>query len=304
MKPTILFFACAIPVAVLSAALYWTGGDMSPYSRHKRTGHETAGPTSTHKLSVLWLSDEVFSAVERLDLNTVRLHLKVNDPFTPSLDHNDQVLFDWSVEYEVKGAAGALGPHEFVLIGVARNGDVVLEHFDLDMPEGSQVFASPASSPPSVSIVGGGAYVPPSQRAAANPPTREELYRGSGLGVDLLLANDPDGRFSYVLSRDNQTLQTLAWETGAITEFTLGPDAAYLQDATQVDMREHATEGRKLKVTLSRTDGNDFIVLSDYDGDGLFDDHVVLSQAQYESLGYDLNWTSDFVNHMGFVHLE
>lgn len=254
------------------------------------------GPPS---LATIWLSPEVYSSVDRVDDSTIRLALDINNPLDSSGALDTKVHFDWSVSYDLFDAAGGVGPHEFVVGGIARNGDLVLEHFDLEMPDGAQVVVDTASTPPSVSIAGGGSYLPPSMRAAANPPVRRELYRGSALGVDVAFANDPQRRFTYVCSRDLEKLFLVPWdENASIQEYTLESSPSLLGLAQSARVQRHATEGNKLKVTLDGQQGpNRYLILSDYDGDGIFDGDEPFTRSEYSSNGYPQHWETDYVRH-------
>ena len=254
------------------------------------------GPPS---LATLWLSPEVYSSVDRVDESTIRLSMDINDPLDGSGALDTELSYDWSVSYDVFAASGGLGPHEFVLAGIARNGDLVIEHFDLDMPDGSQVVDDTTLSAPSFSIAGGSGYQPPSQRAAANPPIRRELYRGAGLGTDVVLANDPQRRFTYVCSRELAKMFVVPWaEAGSLQEYTLESSPSILHRAKSMRVQRHSTEGNKLKIVLDTQQGVErYLILSDYDDDGVFDGDVPFTRTEYASNGYPELWETDYVRH-------
>lgn len=249
-------------------------------------------------LEVLWLSPEVYSGLQQVGESTVRLMLGINSPLTVGGQIDEEMVFDWSVSYKLESAAAGLGPHEFVLAGLARNGDLVLEYFDLEMPDGSQIVQDTTSVPPSITIAGGGSYLPPSQRAAANPPVRDELYRGSALGADVAIANDPQRRFTYVCSRDLQKLFVVPWDSNAaVQEYPMESDPTLLGLVESMTVQEHVTEGPKLKLELdTSTTPFRYLILSDYDDDGLFDGDVPFTRPQYASNGYPQLWSTDYVS--------
>lgn len=282
---------------LFAAFLCGCSGSDEPVETHLPPGF---GPPS---LDVIWLSPEVYSSVDRVNDTTLRLSLSINNPLDSSAALDTEVNYDWSVSYDLFAAAGGLGPHEFVVGGIARNGDLVLEHFDLEMPAGSQVVADTTSTPPSFSIAGGGSYLPPSQRVAANPPVREELYRGAGLGSDVLLANDPLRRFTYVCSRDLEKLFLVPWDPSAsIQEYTLESSPSLLGLAKSMKVQQHSSEGNKLKITLDTQQGPfRYLLLSDYDDDGLLDGDVPFTREQYASSGYPQLWETDYVRHTSIL---
>lgn len=293
-KTTALAVACAAALVTVSAI----SGDKPPFAR--KGSSVSSSPERFER--PLWLSHEVRSRAIRVADGVVGLKLEWDDPLLTGNDLTEHVQYNWSVAYEVSDVAGSLGPHEFVVWGLARNGDVVVEHFDLTPPVGAHYIPDTTSSLPTFSIVGGGSYLPPSERTAASPPVREELYRGGALGQDVLVANDPNRQYSYIISRDLEGLHCVNWANGSVTECDLGADKALLSSAQSANVQAHSTEGNKLKIVLGINDVDaDYILLSDYDGDGLFDGHQVVDAQGYSLLGYPQLWSNDYVVHLDFL---
>lgn len=263
------------------------------------------GGSSAHDASMrrtLWLAHDVYSQLVRTSDHVMSFHLKWDDPLTAEESQSESHQYNWSVAYSIDGFSASLGPHEFTVWGTAQNGDIVLEHFDLAPPVGAHDYSSTTSPLPTASIVGGGPYLPPSQRQAVNPPTRKELYRGSSMGQDIVVANDPSRRYSYVVSKDMMALNCVSWTSGSVSSYDLGPFSSLLSVAISAQVQSHSTEGDKLKVTLGLNDRDaDYLILSDYDGDGVFDGHQVLDATGYSQLGYPGIWSNDFIRHVGFL---
>lgn len=250
----------------------------------------------------LWLSSDLYSRAIRVEDSIVGLKLEWDSPLIPGNALTESIQYSWSVAYNIRDISGSLGPHEFVVWGEARDGSTVIEHFELAPPVGSHYYSDTTSPMPVYSVVGGGPYLPPSERVAANPPVREELYRGVALGQDVLVANDPNRRFSYLISRDLEGLHCIEWATGGMTGYDFGSDGSLLAFAQSAQVQAHSTEGDKLKVVLALNDSDaDYILLSDYDGDGLFDGHQVVDEQGYSLLGYPDLWVNDYVAHLSYL---
>lgn len=250
----------------------------------------------------IWLSEEVNSKVQIPASRVVNLKIDINDPFTDSSEYVYHLSFSWTVSYKVKSISPGLGPHGFTVYGVARNGDSVIERFELTPVEGSYFLPVPSSGPAlstPMSISGGGVFLPPSEREDFGPPLRVELYRGPSLGDDLVLANDPYRRFTYAVSRSAAQFWYIPWDEDLVPfQYLLGSDQALLHDVTSMRVQRHKTEGDKLRIRRSnqQTGIDSFLLLSDYDADGLFDGHEhIASRSMYKAVGYPGLWEKDYV---------
>ena len=251
----------------------------------------------------IWLSEEVSSKVQIPEPRAVNLKIDINDPLTTSSEYVYHLSFSWTVSYNVRSVSPGLGPHCFTVYGVARNGDSVIEMFELTPVEGSYFMPVPSLGPAlsiPMSIAGGGVFLPPTERDDFGPPLRVELYRGPGLGADLVLANDPYRRYTYAVSRSAAQFWYIPWDEDLVpTQYLLGSDQALLHDVSSMRVQRHVSEGDKLRVwRRNRQTGIDsFLLLSDYDSDGLFDAHEhIVSRAMYKAVGYPGLWEKDYVN--------
>ena len=181
--------------------------------------------------------------------------------------------------------AGTVRIHNFQY-GVRANG------WALSAPTPPLVLGQ--SMPPFMPTEGlnGGTWAPPTS-GMGRPAVRSVLWTSNNSEVLAALAVDPEGRY----------LLALTYPSGNVLRFSLGQtplsapvlvlDAStfgYLQGATTMVLRQHASEGRKCLIT-KRIDGwaddDQRLMLTDAANDGTFEAHVLLDSTAWEAAGYD-----------------
>jgi len=82
----------------------------------------------------------------------------------------------------------------------------------------------------------------------------------------------------------------------------MGSDPALLGFAKSMRIQRHSTEGDKLRIRLDPQQSSvQYLILSDYDGDGVFDGDVPVTKEQYGSMGYPELWETDYVRHTSLL---
>lgn len=203
---------------------------------------------------------------------------------------------------------------DFVVHGVASNGDDVVEIWTLIPVVGSWSATRPAAGTPvgtpvvsggvTMTVVGG-TFVAPASRQAVPRVKRMELYRGQDLGGIRSVSVDPDRRFVYLLADGDDglyRLDLLASGGAAPPLLVLDPAALpQLLTATSLYPRQHASEGRIYVVESVGGAAHwvdEISLLYDHDNDGILDAHVTMTHDQYEQLyGSEEVWADDFLNY-------
>jgi hypothetical protein len=303
-------YGLILPVCILSMALLVFEFDDQgprPHSGVVTNGAPNfdSGP-DVEGGGVLWLDQEIYSDTW-FDLgHEITLQTAENDPFTPSGELTDILEFTWSVNYTVNDIANVLGPHEFVVLGTTASGEKIVEGFAFTPADGSLIYSDFTLDNPQATVLGGGQYVPSKQRPRPRPPRRKLLYSGTALGNDPILANDPDKRFTYAVSRDTKTVNYISTTSGVPVSTYAISDTNFdrLSDVLYMGIQTHATEGAKLVARLRDSSTNEtygYLLLSDYDGDGKFDADEFVAEDDYSLLGYPGLWTNDFVSKLDFL---
>lgn len=232
-------------------------------------------------------------------LSEIRLKLRENSPDQPWTGFPDSQSATWSASYRVEEVIAGLGPNEFVVHGVAPNGDDVFEHFAIDPVPGAYGFTTSVAGVGTVGlrIEGGGAYLPPDQRAPLGPTRRVEMYRGNALGAGLIAAVSPEADMLYVISTEEKMLWCIPRDQPHVPiEYFMGVDQAELEWACGMRVLQHPVEGNKLRIEYCGEQASSFYALvSDFDGDGILESHEMLSLEQYEAKGYPGLWATDYV---------
>lgn len=135
-----------------------------------------------------------------------------------------------------------------------------------------------------------GQYIPLVQRRPYG--TRMiQLWSGSDRGQIIDIEQDPENRFLLVLTSSHSLFKfTIATRTWQLIDSA--SSLPQLTSMRSVSIREHATEGRKWILcnrspAVSRVFGSiPAVMFSDADNDGSPDTHVVISTADWNSLGY------------------
>lgn len=198
------------------------------------------------------------------------------------------------------------GADELVLLGRAPDDDDVIELWRLHARRGGWSGSRPASDRPIGTpsprmktrlVVRGGTFLPPAQREGEPELERDELYRGSDLGVRDL-GVDPDGRFVLFLgdARPGLYLLPLHGERSAPRLLTT-PRELDLSTADELYAHDHRELGRTWwiehgasPVFLDRRS-----LLFDSDNDGLIESCESRSEKELRTLYPDEGW--DFRAH-------
>ena len=219
-----------------------------------------------------------------------------------------------STSFDVLECKGGLGADEFVVLGVPPRGGTVVERWSFAPQTGGYTawrdgVSTPIGTPimetlpPLAIIAGGGPFVPPGQRGAATDPVREELYRGPSLGDLLVLANDPDERFSLVFSRSDDRIWQIPWNNSGNANLiedlsTTSPGIFSTMDF--VHPVQHLVLGRCYRGVVADPNAHPFLelIMIDGDDDGVFDSFQSMTNQDLTTQ-FVGDWTDDFVNFTG-----
>jgi hypothetical protein len=216
--------------------------------------------------------------------------------------------WNWTTSFDVLHVGGR-GTDLLVVLGVARNGDTILERWDIGLPAGAPTAALAPAAPvvgvavavPALQLgVQGGTPIPPAQRGAGPQPSRTEVYRGPSLGQDLEVEVDPNGRYALVLSRDGGALYRIVLAEGASADLILDSQSApSLARVFGLDFYRHALLGQQVGGRIKGGAPLSRIVLGDLDNDGVFESVEELTLQECEYLGLPQAWVEDYVNYSG-----
>jgi len=235
---------------------------------------------------------------------------------TTEYDPANGAFVDSSVQYATSYKVNfvtARIPNELYVFGTKRNGDDVIEKWDLEEIPGAWV----ASRPPSALPIGtpdpsfpvfsltlsGGSFIDPGSRIASPVGAREEIYLGSALGGVLYAAVDPDGRFLLVLDAAAQRLVQVPIDGSSAPSVLF--DSTSIPEIVEMGCiapRHEASLGRMYIMTTSRRDDSlgpesaydARIVFFDYDNDGNLDDFTVQTYAQF--VASDYSWSETYTS--------
>lgn len=264
-------------------------------SSSKRTSARAGAPGSWGPQAIL-LSDSMWRS---LDFQIGGRTLSVDTTeFDPQTGLPADSSFSYSTSYDILRYTH-LDPSRFYLLGQARNGELVIEEFDVPAQTGGFVAGTPFTGPGSISV-SGGTWIAPQSRAAPPPPTRNEIWRGSSLGTVLDLRVDPDGQFLLLLTeREMRRVERmdLADPDNPVelaSEVTI-PSLAALDTIT---CREHVSEGRLYILTAGGGPWVDQVVLLRGLEDGLLDGFDEMTRTAYEAAYPPSVWLPGYVNYL------
>lgn len=215
----------------------------------------------------------------------------------------------FSTSYVVKKIVPSGQAHSFFVNGRSRDGDDVLEQWDIDVGQGGRFATRPGgptpigtpSAPHSLTTgILGETYTQPSGRPRATA-TRTELYRGSDLGTLLGIAADPNGRFLLIVAGGALYRLDLGGAYGAPVEIDTGFSA--IDSAVYVSIRELAATGdRAVVITALRPPGEGVwrYLMLDADNDGHFElPGFTYDQAGWSTLGLldQEAWSQNYVEY-------
>ena len=173
---------------------------------------------------------------------------------------------------------------DFLICGEARNGDDVLELWELVDPQGSYSatrtvaltgVGTPASPTLTTPFIPGGVYIPPSARTAIPLPQKTELFRGD-LGGVLCGLLEMDGRYLMVARSSYPELVQLLPPVGNQPYWTPGVSWDS-QDVLAADSPYGFSQGRRNGASCAiltaeyAADVNHRTYLWDADNDGVFE---------------------------------
>lgn len=255
----------------------------------------------------IFISNDLAQSVSfEFDEPNLRLHTAERGEGSSVPDELHSVGF--STAYRVIEVAPAGRSHAFYVNGTARNGDDVLELWEVSVGTGGR-FVTPAAVPqplgtpsPPYAVAGdvlGGFYASPSTRSGATTVARTELYRGQELGAWRALAADPEGRFVLVVAGAKLFRIDVATELAPPVE--LPTSFAAMDRVEYVFIRELASISTRTLVLIATPDfasSTLWYLAFDAENDGHFElPGVVLDEAAYS--GGDLleesAWSADFV---------
>jgi len=154
-------------------------------------------------------SEEISQVIDQPDLKTIQVRTVDHTATPPSVTN-----FTYSSSFTVTSIA-AKGQDDFYIAGYARNGDLVIEHWEIESQDGAIATGWQSSGPapigqPSVpaapiSTVTGGTYIPVFQRTGEPSVLRTEILRTN----QFLIQNnafgvDPEGRFLLLITDSSQ----------------------------------------------------------------------------------------------------
>lgn len=167
-----------------------------------------------------------------------------------------------------------------IFVAGTEGANTVIEHIRIPLCRGAYatnlVTLPPTlgvAHPPQASLstlIAGGTYIEPSQRTCP-PNVRTEIYLGSQIGSIDGIEVDPEGRFVLVV--DGARVFQVPVQANAIPiEIGIVQQTAavgYLMGG--LTSAHHATEGRKYTLPADGPDWDSYLILHDYDNDGVFD---------------------------------
>ena len=233
----------------------------------------------------------------------------------------DRSSIYFSTSYKMKLIAPTGQSHKFFVSGLARNGDSILEYWEIKAAVGSTVATAAADpaplgvSSPSTSYtvqVIGGTYLSPDARVHAGIAERLELFRGSHLQHIRGVAGDPDARYALAMAGGNLYRFDVSSELAAPVE--IDTHFEFLDRVDQeIFIREFAASGARSLLLpasgmpLSTGPDQPFYCLAfDQDNDGHFEfPGALLDTAAFVQLGLltipghqGSGWSTDYVWHI------
>lgn len=309
-KGVLMAFTC-LAIGALSGLAFFVGGQTdSPVPKPVQPGRQaprvSAYQSSDGLVAVLWLSPEVRGGVYWSKDEKLQYKLMINDPRNKSKTLDLEQIVEIEVPYEVQTVEAGLGPHAFVVHGKTQDGLQVLEKFQFTPAVGAYKFESvlPLGSIRS-SIQGGGPFLPPEARLPMEPPVRTLLYLNPALGANLIVINESKGRFTYVVSLDQNLFTKIPWALGeSPASIPLGKNQELLSLVDVGRMYTHGSEGEQLRLWLKdsatgRITG--YLLCSEMNSAGIFESTEYLSKDQFKAAGYPGLWVDDHVSHISWL---
>lgn len=223
----------------------------------------------------------------------------------PSSSDFYEVNINSTTSYDVHGVDG-FGADTLYVLGRARDNSVVIECWQLPSMPGQYrtnwiASASQMSNPKPGPAPVGGVFIPPAQRQANGGFLREEVYRSSLAGQSDSLDVDPEGRFAVLGDWTSGIIYQVALD-GSNSTSVIFQDPAILPPGTVVNAMSiwrHATEGRKLFVSAEFAPENaDILLISDPEGDGIWNFNSLLSLASYHAAGLPEAWAETYTSYL------
>ena len=213
----------------------------------------------------------------------------------------------YRLAYELQEVSARHGS-EFYTGGTSKRGTLVLERWELPSEPGAYFttrdFASspigiPVPYAPIVGAVAGDTYIPPARRTPREP-IRTIVFRGPDISGIRDFAVDPEGRFLLVLTTSPvRILRIIGDDDPPVVTLFDADDIAGLDETWSIQPFQHESEGRKYLLSSGSCDPPGVIVLlNDRENDGVFEDHRVLTNREYEESEYGPDsWVDDYLNY-------
>lgn len=277
---------------------------------------ETARAAHLHDLGYVaqWIDTRLKFSGQAPDPRLRQTYRIADDAFGIVLRHEESPAGGPSVTEEFLFTSSfpvakvwSVGPNVVYLAGTTARGNRVIERWTVLTADGALAADAATSStslgtpapvpqPPSVSVTGGGPWVPPDQRTTPPSVRREETLRDDVTDPIAVMAADPEGR-----------VLTLVTESGRLTQHALDDAtlpvllevtaAAHpiLLDVASATMVDHLDHGRSLIFPTDEDsaflpDGTEvfapIFVLLDHDNDGIVDLFDTIPSADVSSDAY------------------
>ena len=293
--------------------------DTGPFVSHDSSTTEQSGRNSTDASTLGYLvtqTEDILQYIQQPDLRTIVVHtVELATAGSPN-----ESVFTYSASFDIE-CIEARAQDDYFVAGEARNGDLVIERWQIGGQQGAlRVDIQPAGggtpplgqplSSPSVStvVVGGGSWVPVSQRPSQQPGiTRTEILRTSDLAPirPNALGADPEGRFILFVTDDDILYQLDL--TSSISAASPLYDATTLWTVSSVRSMAQVEVtglgrvwvlGHKTVLPDPSSGGANKIVktlLYDSDNDGVFEQGVVhYPEVDLEPFGFNDAIVTDF----------
>ena len=308
---TVLVHGCASEAVACAQTEYAVEPPSNELATRAATPHASAPFSGSRTAEVtIFANDDLIQSVSYdPGARDITFHSAGRAPGSPGYELTSA---RFATSYRIHKIASGGQSHTFYVNGHARNGDDVLELWEVAVRSGGH-YASRTAAPqplgtPSAPFgvtpgIVGGVYRAPSGEAVA--VERTELFRGSQLGVFRGVAADPEGRCVFAMAGGAlyriEIGPTLIAPVEVITGFSDIAEVAY------VAIRQLAATGERTLV-LTRPSGIDEVVggfidvlrclAFDPDNDGHFSfPGTVHDEATYSEAGLleRTGWSSNYV---------
>lgn len=201
----------------------------------------------------------------------------------------------FSFDFEVAGIESVGTDKLYVYGRDEAAGEDVIVRLDLRTPLGGRLashvestvpIGQPVPSEPDfTSAIVGDTWIEPSQRRRPQAPSRTTILRQDLGGIQNVVP-DPHGRFLIVHSVADDLLQVTNKARGAVTLLENSGSIPALGKVDYLSAVWHPDFGRAYFGRGMAYDSDKLLVI-DYNNDGVLDNSVEITDAQYQLLGFD-----------------